>query len=105
MGEMIGEVRRINKHIKELLSLGRSDDDVFSPVDIGGLIESSVRLVETRARDEGIGIELALGLEGALVFGNLNDPDSEVSRTVTERPVSRIREDWGTEPKVYYIGL
>ena len=70
MGEMIGEVRRINKHIKELLSLGRSDDDVFSPVDIGGLIESSVRLVETRARDEGIGIELALGLEGALVFGS-----------------------------------
>jgi len=43
--------------------------------------------------------------EGALTFGNLNDPDSEVSRLVAERPVKRIREDWGTEPKVYYIGL
>jgi molybdopterin-containing oxidoreductase family iron-sulfur binding subunit len=43
--------------------------------------------------------------EGALVFGNLNDPDSAVSRLVAERPVKRIREDWGTEPKVYYLGL
>ena len=42
---------------------------------------------------------------GALTFGDLNDPDSEVSRTIAERPVQRIREDWGTEPKVYYLGL
>ncbi len=43
--------------------------------------------------------------EGAMAFGNLDDPNSEVSRLVAERPVKRIREDWGTEPKVYYIGL
>jgi len=42
---------------------------------------------------------------GALVFGDLNDPDSEVARLVAERSVKRIRDDWGTEPKVYYIGL
>ncbi len=41
----------------------------------------------------------------AMIFGNLSDPDSEVSRLVSEIPVKRIREDWGTEPKVYYIGL
>jgi len=42
---------------------------------------------------------------GALTFGDLNDPESEVSRLVAEHSTKRIREDWGTEPKVYYIGL
>jgi len=42
---------------------------------------------------------------GALVFGNLDDLDSEVARLVAESSVKRIRDDWGTEPKVYYIGL
>ena len=42
---------------------------------------------------------------GALVFGDLNDPDSEVARLVAEEPVKRIRDDLGTEPKVYYLGL
>jgi molybdopterin-containing oxidoreductase family iron-sulfur binding subunit len=42
---------------------------------------------------------------GALVIGDLNDPDSEVSRLVATLPVKRLREDLGTKPKVYYIGL
>jgi molybdopterin-containing oxidoreductase family iron-sulfur binding subunit len=42
---------------------------------------------------------------GAMTFGDLNDPESEVSRLVAEAPVKRIREDWGTDPKVYYLGL
>jgi molybdopterin-containing oxidoreductase family iron-sulfur binding subunit len=42
---------------------------------------------------------------GALVFGDLNDPESRVARLVAEGSVKRIREDLGTEPKVYYIGL
>ena len=42
---------------------------------------------------------------GALSVGDLNDPDSNVSRLVTTKAVKRIREDLGTEPKVYYIGL
>jgi molybdopterin-containing oxidoreductase family iron-sulfur binding subunit len=41
----------------------------------------------------------------ALIFGDLNDRDSEVATLVTEGSVKRIREDWGTEPKVYYLGL
>jgi molybdopterin-containing oxidoreductase family iron-sulfur binding subunit len=43
--------------------------------------------------------------QGALIFGDLNDSNSEVSRLVAEAPVKRIREDWGTEPKVFYLGL
>jgi Fe-S-cluster-containing dehydrogenase component len=42
---------------------------------------------------------------GALVFGDLNDPYSEVSRLVAHGGVKRIRDDLGTDPKVYYIGL
>jgi molybdopterin-containing oxidoreductase family iron-sulfur binding subunit len=41
----------------------------------------------------------------ALYFGDLNDPNSDVSRLISETPTERIREDWGTEPKVYYLGL
>jgi molybdopterin-containing oxidoreductase family iron-sulfur binding subunit len=42
---------------------------------------------------------------GALIFGDLNDPDSEISRLIAGGGVKRIREDWGTNPKVYYLGL
>ena len=42
---------------------------------------------------------------GALSVGDLNDPESEVSRLIAGNPTRRIREDLGTEPKVYYIGL
>jgi molybdopterin-containing oxidoreductase family iron-sulfur binding subunit len=43
--------------------------------------------------------------EGALIFGDLNDPDSEVSRLIAAGGAKRIREDFGTKPKVYYLGL
>jgi molybdopterin-containing oxidoreductase family iron-sulfur binding subunit len=42
---------------------------------------------------------------GAIHVGDLNDPDSNVSRLVAEHSVKRIKEDLGTEPKVHYIGL
>jgi molybdopterin-containing oxidoreductase family iron-sulfur binding subunit len=42
---------------------------------------------------------------GALSVGDLNDPESHVSRLIASVPTKRIREDLGTEPKVYYIGL
>ena len=42
---------------------------------------------------------------GALFVGDLNDPNSRISRLVTNSAVKRIRADLGTEPKVYYIGL
>jgi molybdopterin-containing oxidoreductase family iron-sulfur binding subunit len=42
---------------------------------------------------------------GALLVGDLDDPDSEISRLIAGHPVKRLRADLGTEPKVYYIGL
>jgi len=41
----------------------------------------------------------------ALCHGDLNDPESEISRLVSSEPVKRLREDLGTDPKVFYIGL
>lgn len=42
---------------------------------------------------------------GALFVGDLNDPNSGVSELISANSVKRIREDLGTEPKVFYIGL
>ncbi|MBR0409788.1 MAG: 4Fe-4S dicluster domain-containing protein [Eubacterium sp.] len=39
----------------------------------------------------------------ARFFGDLDDPDSEVGRMIREKTVYRLREDYGTNPKVYYI--
>lgn len=39
----------------------------------------------------------------ARLFGDLNDPNSPVSRAIAAHPTFRLREDLGTEPNVYYI--
>jgi len=39
----------------------------------------------------------------ARFFGDLNDPDSTVSRLLATRPHIRLREDLGTSPRVYYL--
>ncbi len=40
----------------------------------------------------------------ARVFGDLNDPSSEVSRLLAENPYTRRHVEYGTDPQVYYIG-
>jgi len=40
---------------------------------------------------------------GALVFGNLNDPDSEVSRLSRSHRGNKLLGDLGTEPSVTYL--
>jgi Fe-S-cluster-containing dehydrogenase component len=40
----------------------------------------------------------------ARLFGNLNDPDSPISRYIAEHETFRLREDFGAEPKVHYAG-
>ncbi len=42
---------------------------------------------------------------GARVFGDLLDPESPVSKILTEKRVYVLKPDLGTEPKVYYIGF
>jgi molybdopterin-containing oxidoreductase family iron-sulfur binding subunit len=40
----------------------------------------------------------------ALVFGDLNDPESEVSRLSRSSRGSKLLEEVGTRPKVTYLG-
>jgi len=40
-----------------------------------------------------------------MVFGDLNDPSSEVAEILANSMVRALREDLGTKPKVYYVGL
>jgi molybdopterin-containing oxidoreductase family iron-sulfur binding subunit len=40
----------------------------------------------------------------ARIFGDLNDPESNVSRAISERNGERLMEDKGTNPKVFYLG-
>ncbi|MBI3014421.1 MAG: 4Fe-4S dicluster domain-containing protein [Candidatus Tectomicrobia bacterium] len=42
---------------------------------------------------------------GARVFGDVNDPESEISRLIATNPVQVLKPEKGTEPRVYYIGL
>ena len=39
----------------------------------------------------------------ARIFGDLDDPYSEASRALSSRGWSRLREEMGTNPKVFYL--
>jgi Fe-S-cluster-containing dehydrogenase component len=41
---------------------------------------------------------------GARKFGDLNDPNSEVSTLLKTRRVFRLKEEDGTEPMIWYVG-
>lgn len=40
---------------------------------------------------------------GARIFGDVRDPDSPVSKYLRENATFRLREDFGTQPKVHYV--
>ena len=41
----------------------------------------------------------------ARIFGDLNDPTSEISEKVNRSPVQVLKPEHGTEPMVFYKGL
>ena len=42
---------------------------------------------------------------GARTFGDLNDPDSKVSKLLRENAYCQLRDDLGTSPRVYYLHM
>jgi Fe-S-cluster-containing dehydrogenase component len=63
-------------------------------------------LVENRKLGDGEAVPACVQTcpPGALVFGDLNDPESQVSRILENNPRSfRLLEHLGTEPSVYYL--
>lgn len=40
---------------------------------------------------------------GARIFGDLNNPESNVSQVIKNSPAYRLREELGTNPRVYYL--
>ena len=42
---------------------------------------------------------------GAILFGDLNDPESEINIAISSNPVQVIKPEIGTEPHTFYIGL
>ncbi len=42
---------------------------------------------------------------GARIIGDLNDPESEVSRIIGENRVAVLKPEIGNEPRVYYLGM
>ena len=40
---------------------------------------------------------------GARIFGDLNDPNSPVSVALATNSSYRLREELGTEPRVFYL--
>jgi len=42
---------------------------------------------------------------GAIVFGDLNDPNSEIARKLKQYPSTAVREDLGLNPGVRYQGI
>ena len=41
----------------------------------------------------------------SMIFGDLNDPNSEIAKTVGRHLVTRIRADLGLDPGILYNGL
>ena len=41
---------------------------------------------------------------GCRIFGDLDDPESEISQLISKHGITAFRSELGTEPSVYYIG-
>ena len=40
---------------------------------------------------------------GARLFGDLNDPASPVSQALAKNPAVQLRQELGTQPRVYFL--
>ena len=64
------EVDRINQRVEELLSLGRIDPQHFTRVELGNVLNKTVKLAEATAKERGISITTDLDSEETPVHGD-----------------------------------
>ena len=67
---IVEEIDRINKHVEELLSLGRIDPIAFQEVDFNEIVRKAVNLVESTALKKNIRIKTKSFDHAAIVLGN-----------------------------------
>ncbi len=82
----------------------RTKDDrlVFAPKRPKGVVEKCTFCVQYI--DQGLLPACVRGCPGnARTFGDLNDPDSVISKLIRGRDVFKLMADLGTDPKVFYI--
>ena len=77
--------------------------DIEFPMRTKGVVEKCTFCAERLARGQAPACVQACKEQKALVFGNLADPDSDVSRLVRSRFTLRRKPGLGTNPEVYYI--
>lgn len=110
-------VRQFNWEDPAKLKDGYIDDDYGYPFDYRE--GDDQRLVYTKDRPKGVTEKctfcaeyVAQGVQPACVracpqkariFGDLDDPDSEVSKKIAAGDAVRLHEEYGTNPKVYYV--
>lgn len=77
---------------------------VFAPKRPKGVVEKCTFCVQYL--DQGLQPACVRGCPGnARVFGDLNDPSSNIAKLLKGHEVFRLLEDLGTEPKVFYLPL
>ena len=100
---------------------GEAEQPVDFTIGYGKDYRSDGRLVFTPDRPRGVVEKCTLCVEriddgeqpfcvevcpvGARVFGDLNDPESEVARLVDEGGATQLLPDLGTDPNVFYLPL
>ena len=72
------------------------------PTRTRGVVEKCNFCEERLARGEKPACVLACR-ENALIFGDLEDPDSEIRKVLRERPSVRRKVALGTQPQVFYL--
>ena len=77
--------------------------DARVPVRKKGVMEKCT-LCKERTDDGDVPMCVLCCPADARIFGDLDDPDSEISRTIRENHAGVLLEEKGTQPKVHYFG-
>ena len=88
------------------VGVGQGGSRVFSPGELRALMQEGVPWLERRglATADDVACAEAEGcISGALRFGDLHDPESDVSKLIRDNKYFRQHEEEGTGPGFYYL--